>query len=198
MKTIVEELGIPSTMKNAPPQRCFCELCGERLVGHSESRCKQITNPSPKTAETKKTVPDGDFSPDFSPGFSPGFSPDFSPDFNEAGRQLLERIGALPESIDCGGQLCSNSGCKCRRCVSGYVAPVSTRAVFSQRYQSLDEIWCSSSGGGRLFVGSLEAASDIKTLQANGITHVINCMNRPNANMHENVTYFEPSLFWLV
>ena len=41
-----------------------------------------------------------------------------------------------------------------------------------------------------MFVGSMQAATDSNLMRANGITHVVNCMQRPSLNRQLGVCYF--------
>ena len=107
-----------------------CEYCGE--LGHTPSGCRQRL-------------------------FAKG--PALPVDFDEAGRQVLERVGAAALDGDAG------------------------------RHGALTEIWRGASSSGKVYVGSLAAASDHKTLKRLGITHVVNCMNRPGLNVQPDITY---------
>mmetsp|Transcript_35637 Transcript_35637/g.87671 ORF Transcript_35637/g.87671 Transcript_35637/m.87671 type:complete len:207 (+) Transcript_35637:119-739(+) len=45
----------------------------------------------------------------------------------------------------------------------------------SSKYRPLDAIWKHPRTGGTLFIGNVEAASNLSMLQEKGITHVVNC-----------------------
>jgi hypothetical protein len=106
-------------------------------------------------------------------------------DFDEAGRQLLARLGALPdESLKRkgGGAVANRIASLNRSC---------------REYTSLNKIWEPESAGaaaaGAVFVGSLEAATNLQLLRSHNITHVVNCMARPSANrlQGDGITYLD-------
>mmetsp|Transcript_65580 Transcript_65580/g.212255 ORF Transcript_65580/g.212255 Transcript_65580/m.212255 type:complete len:210 (-) Transcript_65580:501-1130(-) len=137
-----------------------CSVCG--ALGHSSAECPHM--PKSKATELVRI------------------------DFDEAGRRLLARMGvpvdgegtpAAGASPSPAAEPCSRArSCKCPLCTQslGLVAD----SILPERYKPLDAIWRSpEAGGGVVFVGSLQAASNAKLLQEHGIMHVVNCMNAP-------------------
>jgi len=56
--------------------------------------------------------------------------------------------------------------------------------------RDMDVIWTAPGGDSRVFVGNLQAAQDGDELRRNGITHVVNCMNRSSVNKQSGIEYF--------
>mmetsp|Transcript_65579 Transcript_65579/g.212250 ORF Transcript_65579/g.212250 Transcript_65579/m.212250 type:complete len:211 (-) Transcript_65579:299-931(-) len=149
-----------------------CSVCG--ALGHSSAECPHM--PKSKATELVRI------------------------DFDEAGRRLLARMGvpvdgegtpAAGASPSPAAEPCSRArSCKCPLCTQslGLVAD----SILPERYKPLDAIWRSpEAGGGVVFVGSLQAASNAKLLQEHGIMHVVNCMNAPRFNKQPGVVYFD-------
>ena len=109
-----------------------------------------------------------------------------SPDFDESGRRLLARMDALTVSAE---QECTRSqSCSCPLC--DRKSSVAALVRGADAHAPLHEIWRAPDGPGKVYVGGLQAASNAQTLRAHGITHVVNCMNRPSLNKHA-VEYFD-------
>lgn len=118
----------------------------------------------------------------------PVMSENLPVDFDEAGRRLLERVAASIPTNEI-GEICQRTkACKCRLCSRdwGILADIHTG-----RYNALNVIWAPPEGeGGQVYVGGLKAAKDLRLLHMNGITHVVNCMDRPSINTLDAITYF--------
>ena len=121
---------------------------------------------------------------------------DLPVDFDQAGQDLLERMGALRSDDDrivqsasptprkpcLRGKGANDRPCRCARC------------FFERRcrsYSKLNAVWRGSSAGGTVYVGSLQAAKDEALLDRHGISHIVNCMNQPFRNIHSQKQYFD-------
>jgi hypothetical protein len=80
-------------------------------------------------------------------------------DYDLAARELFARLN-LPASGDAG-------------------------AAAQDRYANLDAIWSDPQTKAKVFIGNQTAAKSQPTLEANGITHIINCQDVSAPNFHE-------------
>merc|ERR1712183_831723 len=55
----------------------------------------------------------------------------------------------------------------------------------------LNLIWKPPHGKGEVYVGGMQASTNRMLLQKVGITHVVNCMNRPSLNVQPGIEYFD-------
>merc|ERR1719265_48103 len=54
------------------------------------------------------------------------------------------------------------------------------------RHAPMHAIWRPASGKGACYVGNMQASQDTKLLKEHGITHIVNCMQRPRLNKHRD------------
>jgi len=170
-----------------------CTACGE--LGHEIHECKQLV-----MAAKQKLLATGRFSS----SSSSNAPTETEPDFDVAGRRLLERMGVLPSAE--AQQPCTRTcGCSCPLCdlslVANSAAASDRERQFDTKYSDMNRIWQPASGsGGAVYVGSLQAATDLRQLRAEGITHVVNCMSRPSVNnfQDDGIAYLDfPIERWL-
>jgi predicted protein tyrosine phosphatase len=60
-------------------------------------------------------------------------------------------------------------------------------------FNDLDEVWRHSLGGGRVYIGNIDAAHKSSCLLRLNITHIVNCQDEQSQNFHESnprFTYF--------
>lgn len=103
-------------------------------------------------------------------------------DYDEAGRQLLETLGS--PSAD------PLAEPKARVHVQGAYEALLHTTVNWHSYGPLNQIWAAS-GCGSVWVGGIEAARKLDLLKRCGITHIVQCMNRPSLNVHAGIRYYD-------
>ena len=118
-------------------------------------------------------------------------------DFDEAGRQALAKIGQVnrrsaprPSARGCAAikraGTFSHENTAADTDKHGHVAPLPVIDL-----APLNILWKSEQGDGAVYVGGMQAASSHSLLAEHGITHVVNCMNRPSLNVEPGVEYFD-------
>ena len=63
--------------------------------------------------------------------------------------------------------------------------------LFGSRYQDLNVVHVNKSGGGKVYIGSLTAASTLSILQEKQITCVVNCQDYSSENYFEKMPEFK-------
>lgn len=79
--------------------------------------------------------------------------------------------------------------CPCPLCSKSRVH-VADAFLRGPKYSRLNRIWpVHHADRGECYVGGIQAAQDEETLRQKGITHVVNCMQRPSLNTIKDVKY---------
>jgi len=105
-------------------------------------------------------------------------------DYDAAGRALLEGTDSTQSPTRC----LRNASCECHLCNRS--AGEAAGALLGRRVAPLNIVWQPSEGGGAVYVGSIQAATNEALLKSNGITHVVNCMRRRGLNKVPGVSYY--------
>jgi len=192
-----------------------CELCG--TVGHSIAECKFASIDEPSFVDFDEA---GRLLLQRLEKANSVGTKALPSQFNETGQRLLERLGRLkgPQAAteyaghtaegkneaaqdntaeaamatkkEGDSAACTRrKGCPCVLCDSGYVALSKVWQV--PGHWALNLIWKPEHGNGEVYVGGLQAASNAQLLRTYGITHVVNCMNRPSLNDKPGIAYYD-------
>jgi len=122
-------------------------------------------------------------------GHSPSSCRQAPVDYDEAGRRLIERLSSSSTAHAC----TRTRECRCPRCDASY-GLLGEAILPLDKHGPLHSIWRSPHGGGSVFVGGIGAAKNLPLLQRCGITHVVQCMNRPSLNVQPGISYLDFSI----
>jgi len=130
-------------------------------------------------------------------GHDPASCRQVTVDYDEAGRQLIERLHLEGRNASAGAaraNTCTRTReCRCPRCDDSY-GLLGEAVLPLDKHGPLNLLWRSPHGNGSVFVGGIAAAKDRSLLQRCGITHVVQCMNRPSLNVHPGINYLDFSI----
>ena len=114
---------------------------------------------------------------------------DFDALLDMAGQAVLDSAPAEEAAVEPAMPCTRTKSCTCPLCDAGYAALAEVLLKGSDG--PLSQIWRQPDGDGCVFVGGLQAASDLMLLKQYGVTHIVNCMNRPRLNVQPGMQYWD-------